>query len=62
MMHCHVCDEDIPLSEIVNHVRLFHPDAYPIADRVEDHVQLGPPEIVKQVLCAEAWGPQRWRA
>lgn len=38
MMHCHVCDEDVPLTEIVNHVRLFHPDAYPVAEHVEIHV------------------------
>jgi hypothetical protein len=30
MMHCHVCDEDIPLDRIDNHARLFHPDAWPI--------------------------------
>lgn len=38
MMHCHVCVKDVPLTEIVNHVRLLHPDAYPIAERVEVHV------------------------
>jgi hypothetical protein len=38
MMHCHVCDEDVPLGDILNHVRLFHPDAYPISDHVEIHV------------------------
>jgi hypothetical protein len=35
MMHCHVCDEDVPLDEIANHVRLFHPHAWPI-----DHVDI----------------------
>lgn len=38
MMHCHVCDEDVPLDEIINHVRLFHPDAYPVSDHIEVHV------------------------
>lgn len=35
VMHCHVCVEGVPLVDIVNHVRLFHPDAYPISERVE---------------------------
>lgn len=38
MMHCHVCDEDVPLDETANHVRLFHPDAHPIAEPVEVEV------------------------
>jgi hypothetical protein len=28
-MHCHVCDEHVPLPEVLDHVRLFHPDATP---------------------------------
>lgn len=32
MMHCHVCDEDVPLDRIDNHTRLFHPHAWPIDD------------------------------
>jgi hypothetical protein len=50
MMHCHVCDEDVPLAEIVNHVRLFHPDAYPIAERVEIHVTAQRPGALDAAL------------
>jgi hypothetical protein len=35
MMHCHICVEDVPLGEFGNHVRLFHPDAWPISETVE---------------------------
>jgi hypothetical protein len=35
MMHCHVCDEDVPLDVFDDHVRSTHPDAWPISDHVE---------------------------
>lgn len=35
MMHCHVCDEDIPLDEFYGHVRELHPHAWPISEQVE---------------------------
>lgn len=60
MMYCHVCDEDVPLGDIVNHVRLFHPDAYPIAEKVEVHFTLPGPEIeaaVRKVINRDGLGP-----
>lgn len=35
MMWCYVCQETVPMDELDNHVRLFHPDAWPITTTVE---------------------------
>jgi hypothetical protein len=31
-MHCHPCDEHIPLDVFDDHVRVIHPHAWPIDD------------------------------
>lgn len=26
--HCHICDQDVPSVELLDHLRVMHPDAY----------------------------------